>query len=99
MEALFNYQLLHVEAYVVHIDMVSQNEVAFKLTGADLYTVWDTDTAGNLTADLIGSVSGNSGELVAAEKSFHQDLNGDGMIGNPAIPITIDNKLSAHSER
>ncbi len=31
-EALFNYQLLHAEAYVVHVDMVSQNEVAFKLT-------------------------------------------------------------------
>ncbi|KAL2373146.1 hypothetical protein RJ035_003447 [Blastomyces gilchristii] len=31
-EALFNYQLLHMEAYVVHVDMVSQNEVAFKLT-------------------------------------------------------------------
>ncbi|KAF1816449.1 hypothetical protein P152DRAFT_470471 [Eremomyces bilateralis CBS 781.70] len=31
-EALFNYQLLHVDAYVVHVDMVSQHEVAFKLT-------------------------------------------------------------------
>ena len=31
-EALFNYQLIHVEAYVVHVDMVSQHEVAFKLT-------------------------------------------------------------------
>ena len=31
-EALFNYQLLHIEAYVVHVDMVSNNEVAFKLT-------------------------------------------------------------------
>jgi hypothetical protein len=31
-EALFNYQLVHVEAYVVHVDMVSNNEVAFKLT-------------------------------------------------------------------
>ena len=31
-EAVFNYQLLHVEAYVVHVDMVSQHEVAFKLT-------------------------------------------------------------------
>lgn len=31
-EALFNYQLLYIEAYVVHVDMVSQNEVAFKLT-------------------------------------------------------------------
>lgn len=31
-EAMFNYQLIHVEAYVVHVDMVSQHEVAFKLT-------------------------------------------------------------------
>ncbi|KAB8215374.1 hypothetical protein BDV33DRAFT_208375 [Aspergillus novoparasiticus] len=31
-EALFNYQMIHVEAYVVHVDMVSRNEVAFKLT-------------------------------------------------------------------
>lgn len=31
-EGLFNYQMIHVEAYVVHVDMVSQNEVAFKLT-------------------------------------------------------------------
>jgi hypothetical protein len=31
-EAMFNYQLIHIEAYVVHVDMVSQHEVAFKLT-------------------------------------------------------------------
>jgi hypothetical protein len=31
-EAIFNYQVIHVEAYVVHVDMVSQHEVAFKLT-------------------------------------------------------------------
>lgn len=31
-EAVFNYQMIHVEAYAVHVDMVSQNEVAFKLT-------------------------------------------------------------------
>lgn len=31
-EAMFNYQLIHVEAYVVHVDMVSQHEVVFKLT-------------------------------------------------------------------
>lgn len=31
-EAMFNYQMIHIEAYVVHVDMVSQNEVAFKLT-------------------------------------------------------------------
>ncbi|KAM5528053.1 hypothetical protein FOXYSP1_19322 [Fusarium oxysporum f. sp. phaseoli] len=31
-EAIMNYELVHVEAYVVHIDMVLENEVAYKLT-------------------------------------------------------------------
>lgn len=31
-EALFNYQLVHLEAYIVHVDMVLRNEVAYKLT-------------------------------------------------------------------
>lgn len=31
-EALFNYQLVHIEAYIVHVDMVLRNEVAYKLT-------------------------------------------------------------------
>lgn len=31
-EAIMNYQLVHVEAYIVHVDMVLRNEVAYKLT-------------------------------------------------------------------
>jgi hypothetical protein len=31
-EALFNYQLIYIEAYIVYVDMVSRHEVAFKLT-------------------------------------------------------------------
>jgi hypothetical protein len=31
-EAIFNFQLVHIEAYIVHVDMVLRNEVAFKLT-------------------------------------------------------------------
>ena len=56
-EALFNYQLLQVEAYVVHIDMVSQNEVAFKLTQDTIDSlveyhkdVYSIDTAANTWA-------------------------------------------------
>jgi hypothetical protein len=30
--SVFNFQLVHIEAYVVHVDMVLKNEVAFKLT-------------------------------------------------------------------
>ena len=32
MEAHSSWQMVHIEAYVVHVDMVSQNEVVFKLT-------------------------------------------------------------------
>ncbi|KAK8912374.1 hypothetical protein VCV18_012562 [Metarhizium anisopliae] len=32
LQKLFSYQLVHVEAYVVHVDMVLRNEVAYKLT-------------------------------------------------------------------
>jgi hypothetical protein len=31
-QAIRNYELVHVEAYIVHVDMVLRNEVAFKLT-------------------------------------------------------------------
>lgn len=54
-EALFNYQMVHVEAYIVHVDLVLRNEVAFKLTAdtiealvdyhKDIYSV---DTAASL---------------------------------------------------
>ncbi|KAK4146242.1 uncharacterized protein C8A04DRAFT_35219 [Dichotomopilus funicola] len=31
-EAILNYQIAHIEAYIVHVDMVLRNEVAYKLT-------------------------------------------------------------------
>src|SRR5947207_15486527 len=56
-------------------------EVAWKVTGADQYTVWDADSGGNFTSNPIGGVSGSSSALESLETSFHQDLNGDGLIG------------------
>lgn len=38
---MFNHQLLHVEAYVVHVDMVSQHEIAFKLTPETIESLVD----------------------------------------------------------
>lgn len=38
-EGLFNYQLVHVEAYIVHVDMVLRNEVAYKLTKESIETL------------------------------------------------------------
>jgi large repetitive protein len=60
-------------------------EVAWKVTGADQYTVWSTDSSGNYLSNIIGAVSGSSAALESLEPSFQQDLNGDGVIG----PTTI----------
>ena len=65
-------------------------EVAWKVPGANQYTVWTTDSSGNYLSN-IGTVLGTSTALEALEASFHQDLNGDGVIGIPttsALPIT-----------
>jgi len=55
--------------------------VAWKIPGADQYTVWNTDSSGNFITDVIGAVSGTSIALERLEPSFQQDLNGDGTIG------------------
>jgi serralysin len=61
-------------------------EIAFKLTGSNQFSIWGADAAGNYNTQLLGSVSGanlagNSATLESFENSFHQDLNGDGIIG------------------
>jgi hypothetical protein len=55
--------------------------VAWKVAGADQYSVWNTESDGNYIANAIGVVSGTSSTLESFETSFHQDLNGDGTIG------------------
>jgi hypothetical protein len=59
-------------------------EVAWKVTGADEYTVWNFDSSGNFVSAATGVVSGSSYALESLESSFHQDLNGDGVIGIPS---------------
>jgi hypothetical protein len=60
-------------------------EVAWKVTAADQYTVWNTDSSGNYITSIIGTVSGTDHALQSLEPSFHQDLNGDGLIGPSTI--------------
>ncbi len=58
-------------------------EVAWKVAGANQYTVWNTDSSGNYISNIFGAVSGTSSALESLETSFQQDLNGDGVIGIP----------------
>jgi hypothetical protein len=68
-------------------------EVAWKVTGADQYTVWNTDSSGNYQS-TIGVVSGSSSALQLLEPSFHQDLNGDGVIGPHTTVIEAQGSTS-----
>ena len=54
-------------------------EVAWKVAGADQYSISNTDSNGNYISD--GACLSGESVLQAAETSFHQDLNGDGVIG------------------
>jgi serralysin len=57
-------------------------EVVFKNGGADLYTAWNLDGAGNYLGNALGYVAGADIGLRALEPTFQQDLNGDNQIGS-----------------
>ena len=61
-------------------------EVAWKNASTGLYTVWATDSNGNYRSALASNVTGTNSTLESLETSFHQDLNGDGVIGPPPPP-------------
>jgi hypothetical protein len=58
-------------------------DVAWKNAGTGQYNVWSTDNSGNYITNLLSFVSGSSTALESFEIIFHQDLNGDGVIGVP----------------
>jgi hypothetical protein len=62
-------------------------DIAWKVSGADQYFVWSTDSNGNFVANLTGTVSGSSSALKSLESAFHQDLNGDGVIGQSSPQV------------
>jgi hypothetical protein len=72
-------------------------EVALKLPGSSWYGVWNTDSSGN-TVSSIGSVLGTSSGFESLEASFHQDLNGDGVIGLAVAANATLELNSAHSD-
>lgn len=76
-EGLFNYQLLHVEAYVVHVDLVSQNEVAFKLTSEtiDLLIEYHKDVYSKDTAANTWTWSEKDQQLKKLQEEFVQAAN------------------------
>jgi Ca2+-binding RTX toxin-like protein len=56
-------------------------EVVWKMTGADQYQAWNTDSSGKGISSALDQTSGASVALQSLETSFQQDLNGDGYNG------------------
>jgi Tryptophan-rich Synechocystis species C-terminal domain/Putative esterase len=61
-------------------------EVALKVPGADQYTIWFTDAAGNYLSSPFGGAASGA-QVEPYEASFQQDLNGDGTIGVPSPTV------------
>jgi hypothetical protein len=71
-------------------------EVAWKVAGVDQYTVWNVDSNGNYITNSILATSGTSLAIENVETSFHQDLNGDGVIGVPSATGPISSAPATH---
>ncbi|MEY9705286.1 hypothetical protein ACFLEY_13980 [Bradyrhizobium sp. YCK136] len=69
------------------IQVGSGYDVAWKNPGANQFTVWNTDSNGNLISFLVAAVPASNATLKSLETTFQQDLNGDGTIGLPAATI------------
>ena len=65
-------------------------DVAWQCSSTGSLHVWTTDSNGNYTGNLIGTVSGNSYALESLESTFNQDLNGDGVTGLNPLVIQTD---------
>ena len=64
-------------------------DVVWKNSANAHYSVWSTDSTGNFITTL-GSASemlGTDASLKGLEPTLHQDLNGDGTIGLPVVPV------------
>ena len=69
-------------------------EVAWKNAATAQYTAWNVDNNGNYVANLTGAVVGTDNTLKSLEPSFHQDLNGDGVIGVPTSSVLLTSTSS-----
>lgn len=71
-EALLNYYFIHIDAYIVHVDMVFRNEVAFKLSSDSIKTLIDYHK--NVYSINLSTNSSPCPEIEAQINQLHQDF-------------------------
>jgi serralysin len=72
-------------------------EVAWHNPATGIYAVWSTDSNGNYTGNFYMPGPGTATAFESLEPGFHQDLNGDGVIGVPAVAGTVIESLGSTS--
>ncbi|NEV00841.1 Ig-like domain-containing protein [Bradyrhizobium uaiense] len=63
-------------------------DIAWKDSVSGNFAVWTTDSNANFVSKILSNVSGTSSALESIEQVFHQDLNGDRVIGVPPVAST-----------
>ncbi|MCK1743550.1 M10 family metallopeptidase C-terminal domain-containing protein [Bradyrhizobium sp. 139] len=64
-------------------------DVVWKNSSTGMFSFWSTDSNGNFVTHLAADADGSSTTVTSLETTFHQDLNGDGVIG-AASSTTIE---------
>ncbi|QDP23830.1 heparin lyase I family protein [Bradyrhizobium cosmicum] len=71
-------------------------QIAWQAPGTNQFIIWYTDSSGNYRSNT-GVISGTSASFERAESSFHQDLNGNGVIGVAGAATTAIESLGSTS--
>jgi len=71
-------------------------QIAWQAPGTNQFIIWYTDSSGNYRSNT-GVISGTSASFERAETSFHQDLNGNGVIGVAGAATTAIESLGSTS--
>jgi VCBS repeat-containing protein len=75
------------------VQTASGYDVAWKDAATNQYAVWTTDSNGNFVSST-GAIAATGTTLETLERTFNQDLNGDGVIGIPITVIQTDGSTS-----
>ncbi|WP_426614740.1 M10 family metallopeptidase C-terminal domain-containing protein [Bradyrhizobium sp. McL0616] len=69
-------------------------DVVWKNSATGMFSFWSVDSNGNYLSNLTPDAAANSATVSALETTFHQDLNGDGVISTGSATIEVAGSTS-----
>ncbi|EJN08763.1 Ca2+-binding protein, RTX toxin [Bradyrhizobium sp. YR681] len=64
-------------------------DVVLKNSSSGMFSFWSTDSNGNYVSNL-PDAAGDSASVLSMEATFHQDLNGDGVVSGAPVILDLD---------